>query len=111
MFNFGGILPEQVKSPDYRNVQYVFWLGNLTLNIVKMDSLNIQFHLFSIYYDCLKGSLPSLPDTRDRRPFGRESDRIWCHCHTTSMIKLFGSQPMAPWASGAAYGQGEKFSA
>jgi hypothetical protein len=35
-------------------------------------------------------------------------DRSWCHRHTTSMIRLFCSQPMAPWASAAAYGKGEK---
>ena len=53
----------------------------------------------------------SLRETRDKRPLDKESNRSWCHCHTTSMKKLFWSQPMAPWASGAAYGQGVKFSA
>ena len=40
---------------------------------------------------------------------GRES--VWSHRHTTSMIKLFWSQHMSPWASAAAYGQSEKFTA
>ena len=50
-------------------------------------------------------------ETRDKRPLGKDPDRSWCHRHTTSMIKLFWSQPKGQWASGAAYGQGEKFSA
>ena len=29
----------------------------------------------------------------------RESNRSWCHRHITSMIKLFWSQPMVPWAA------------
>ena len=48
-----------------------------------------------IYKGGLKSSRPSLPETQDKRPLGRELDRSWCHCHT-SMIKLFWSQPMAP---------------
>ena len=59
----------------------------------------------------LKSFRPSLRETRDKRPLGRELDRSWCHRHTTSMIKLFWSQPIAPWTSWATYGQGEKFSA
>ena len=38
----------------------------------------------------------SLRETRDKRPLDRESNRSWCHRHTTGMIKLFWSQPMAP---------------
>ena len=49
--------------------------------------------------------------TLDKRPLGRDPDMSWRHRHTTSMIKLFWSEAMAPWASTAAYGQGEKFSA
>ena len=48
----------------------------------------------------LKSFRPSLRETRDKRPLDRESNRRWCHRHTMSMIKLFWSQPMAPWASG-----------
>ena len=63
----------------------------------------------SMYEGGLKGFRPSLHETRDKRPLDRESNRSWCHRHTTTMIKFFWSQLMAPWASGAAYGQGEKF--
>ena len=46
------------------------------------------------YKGGLKSSRPSLPQTRDKRPLGRESNRSWCHRHTTSMIKLFGHDSM-----------------
>ena len=59
----------------------------------------------------LKSFPTSPPETRDKLPPGKESDRSWCHRHTTSMKKLFRSQPITPWASAAAYGQGKKFSA
>ena len=49
--------------------------------------------------------------TREKRPLGRDPVRSWCHRHTTGIIKLFWSQPIAPWASTAESGQGEKFSA
>ena len=42
-------------------------------------------------------------ETRDKRPLSRESERSWCHRHTTSVIKLFWSQPKAPWTSAVAY--------
>ena len=52
---------------------------------------------------CLQGwsenSRPSLCETRDKRPLNRESDRSWCHHHTTSMIKLSWSQAMAPFTT------------
>ena len=57
-----------------------------------------------IYKGGLKSSRPSLHETRDKWPLGRESDRSWFHRHTTSMIKLLWLQPMAPRASAAAYG-------
>ena len=37
----------------------------------------------------MKSSQPSLRETRDKQPLGRDRDRSWYHCHTTSMIKLF----------------------
>ena len=40
--------------------------------------------------------------TRDKRSLGRDTDRSWCHRHTTNIIKLFWSQSLAPWASAAA---------
>ena len=40
-------------------------------------------------------------ETRDKRSLGRDLDRSWCHLHNS--VKLFWSQPMAPWASVAAY--------
>ena len=61
------------------------------------------------YEGKVKSSQPNFCETRDKRPLGRESERSWCHCHIKSMVKLFWSQPMAPWASAAAYGQGKKF--
>ena len=36
----------------------------------------------------MKSSRPSLRETRDKRPLGRDPDRSWCHRHTMSMIKL-----------------------
>ena len=64
-----------------------------------------------MYEGGLKRFRPSQPETRDKRSLGKASERSWCHRHTTSMIKICCSQSMAPWASAAAYGQGEKFSA
>ena len=49
----------------------------------------------NIYEDKMKSSRSSLRETRDKQPFGRDPERSWCHCYTTSMIKLFWSQPMA----------------
>ena len=60
------------------------------------------------YEGKVKSSRPSLRETREKRPLGMESDWSWCHRHTTSMITLLLSQPMAPWAWAAAYWQGEK---
>ena len=40
-------------------------------------------------------------ETRDKRQLDRESDRSWCHLHTS--VKLFWSQSMAPWTSAAAW--------
>ena len=40
-------------------------------------------------------------ETRDKRPLGRFLDRSWCQLYTS--IKLFWSQPMAPWTSVASY--------
>ena len=44
----------------------------------------------TVYEGKVKSSRPSLCETRDKRPLGREPDRSWCH--TTSTIKLFWSQ-------------------
>ena len=57
----------------------------------------------SKYESGLKSFRPSLRETRDKRPLDRESNRSWCYLHTTCMIKLFWSRPMAPWTSAAAY--------
>ena len=40
-------------------------------------------------------------ETQDKRPLGRDTDRSWCHLHTS--VKLFWSQPIALWTSVAAY--------
>ena len=80
-----------------------------------LDCTLLTYGSCEIYYPSwfyegrLKSFRPSLRETRDMRPLDRESNRSWCHRHTKSMIKLFWSQPMAPWASRAVYGQGEKF--
>ena len=59
------------------------------------------FKVYSIYEGGLKSFRTSLRETRNTQPSDRESNRSWCHRQTTSMIKLFWSQPMSPWASGA----------
>ena len=43
----------------------------------------------------VKSSRPSLRETRNKRPLGRDPDRNWCHRHTS--VKLSWSQPMYPW--------------
>ena len=45
-------------------------------------------------------------ETWNKQPFGRDPDRSWCHCYIG--VKIFCSQPLAPWTSAAAYGQVEK---
>ena len=40
-------------------------------------------------------------EIQDKRILGRDTDRSWCHRHTS--VKLFWSQPMAPWTSVAVY--------
>ena len=80
-------------------------------NICLSRSLHLtQLKKITILAECSKFLThnTSLHETRDKQPLGRELDSSLCHCHTMSMIKLFWSQPMAPWAL---YGQGEKFSA
>ena len=37
----------------------------------------------------LKSFRPSVRETRDKRPLNRESDRSWCHRHTTSIKSFF----------------------
>ena len=56
---------------------------------------------FSVLYEAkVKSSQPSLHETEEKRPLERR--------HTMSTIKLSWVQPMAPWASVAAYGPSEK---
>ena len=77
------------------------------LNIISVKGPSWHFilisaHIIDITYGGkVKSSRPSLCEIREKRPLSRESDRSWCHRHTTSMIKLFWSQPMALWASGS----------
>ena len=40
-------------------------------------------------------------ETMYKRPSCRDPERTWYHLHTR--VKLFWSQPMAPWTSAAAY--------
>ena len=63
------------------------------------------------YEGDLKSSQPSLRETWDKWPLGRELDRSWCHFHTMSMIKLSWLQPMVPLTTHSIRGQGEMFSA
>ena len=49
----------------------------------------------------VKCSWPSLRETRDKGPLGRDPDRSWCHPQTS--VKLLWLQPIAPWVSAAAY--------
>ena len=44
-----------------------------------------------LYAGKVKSSRPSLRETRDNWPLGREPDISWCHCHTKSMIRLYWS--------------------
>ena len=57
------------------------------------------------YEGNVKSSRPSLRETWDKRPLGRDPDRSWCDRHTISKIKIYLV------VAKAAYGQGEKFSA
>ena len=71
-FNFRGILPTEFKSSDYTNVQYIFWLGNLTLNIVKMCLLNINFNFSRYVYTCIlhiKARLYNFIEKSDIHPY------------------------------------------
>ena len=64
-------------------------------------SFFFNYHLYLLwttYEDKVRSSRPSLRKTRDKRPLSRDPDMSWCHCHTTSLIKLFWSQPMDPWS-------------
>ena len=74
------------------------------------NSLSLLFNTFK-YEGGVKSSRTCLPENQDKPLLGRELDRSCSHRHTMSMIKLFWSQPIDSWASTAAYGQGEKFSA
>ena len=40
-------------------------------------------------------------ETRDKQPLGRDLDESWGHLHTS--VKLYQSQPMAPWTLATAY--------
>ena len=81
------------------------------------SSLLLQHHFSNSFTSIfplreqMKSSPPSLCEIWDKQLLSREPDRSWCHCHTTSIIKFFWSQPIAPWALTAAYGQCKKFSA
>ena len=57
----------------------------------------------SSYEGSLKIYRPSVRETRDKWPLGRESDRSWCHRHIKSVIPPFWSLSMAPCAPAAAY--------
>jgi len=76
---------------------------------IKSENFSYLLSITFIYEGKVKISQPILHETQDKWPLGRELDRGWCHCHTTVVVKLFGLQPMLPWASAASYGQGESF--
>ena len=40
-------------------------------------------------------------ETRDKQPLGSDLDRSSCHCHAS--VKLFWSQPIAPWKTAACH--------
>ena len=44
MFISGGILQTQLKFSDYRNMHYIYWIRNPTLNIVKYIYLTSHFN-------------------------------------------------------------------
>ena len=41
------------------------------------------------------------PETRGKRPLGRDPDKSWCHRHTS--VKLSWSKSMTPWTQAVAY--------
>ena len=55
------------------------------------------------YEGKVKSSRPSLRETRDKRPLGRDLDGSWCHLHTS--VKHFWSQPNDPWTSWSKIGE------
>ena len=47
-------------------------------------------NMYRQIYKCevkVKSFQPSLCQTLDKQPLGRDPDKSWCHCHNTSMIK------------------------
>ena len=120
----------------YLFVIHAVWLSwdNFTSNTL-ISSINIVSLHYAKHYDLYiwgqgESSRPSLRETKDKRPFSRDMNRSWCHCHTTSMMKLYGHwqqhkgkvksswpglqltwnsrqelvlQPMDPWMGAAAH--------
>ena len=75
-------------------------LGNSTVvtcqQIARFLIEKVTFYLFPyVYEDTVKSSRPSLCETRDKRPLGRDPDKSLSHRHTS--VKLSWSQPMDPW--------------
>ena len=86
-------------------------LGDLGWSYQVSKYYVMHVHILSIlilHYNALyKGKVKSSSlvynqrETWNKRPLGRDPDRSWCHLHIG--VKLFWSQPMAPWTLAAAY--------
>ena len=48
------------------------------------------------YEGKVKSSQSSLCETQDKWLLGRDPDKGWCHRHTSILIELFWSLPIAP---------------
>ena len=54
-----------------------------------------EIFYFSLYEGKVKSSRSCLRQTGDKRPWGKDPDKSWCHCYTN--IKLFWLQRTDPW--------------
>ena len=70
---------------------------NLELRVVYGGQVCRSFYM---YKGKVKSSWPSLRETRDKRPFGSDAERSWCHRHISvnNFLKSFFSR--SPWFHG-----------
>jgi hypothetical protein len=63
----------------------------------------IPVHTYSMYEDKVKSSSLAYNrrETRDKRPLGRDSDRSWCHLHTS--VNCFGRSSWIHELSGSTF--------
>ena len=92
------------------------WIWGVLYTLVwnaRVSGLYYRFKIkFILKYEGGQNSFKhSLREIWDKKPLDRESNKSWCHRHTTSMIKLFLVAAHDSMGIGAAYRQGENFSA